>query len=416
MKQESDSFSVKQIFAAAYLLKWLSISCIVGVLSGSASALFLTVLDGVTNYRESNAWIIILLPAAGLVIGLLYYYYGKDVVRGNNLVFDEFYHQKKTIPFKMAPLVFMGTIITHLFGGSAGREGTAVQMGGAIADQFTNLFKLSANERKIILLAGISAGFASVFGTPLAGTLFALEVIVIGNVLYQAFLPTILSAYIAHYTCLAWSVTHTEYKISSISDITVVNILWCLLAGTLFGLTAILFSRSSRLFSKLSERLLPYPPLRPFIGGIIIAIAVWLIGTTKYIGLGIPTILESFNNPIPPYDFALKILFTAFTLGVGFKGGEVTPLFFIGATLGNALVWFIPLPISLLAGMGFVAVFAGATKTPIACIILGVELFGIDGAAYLALACAMSYFVSGKTGIYESKAINSTSSQPSSHL
>ena len=400
--------SFEQSFSLLFLLKWAFICLLIGALTGSASAVFLWTLEWATNYREANLWIIALLPISGLIIGLSYHYYGESVVKGNNLLIEEFHSPKKIIPFKMAPLVFIGTILTHLFGGSAGREGTAVQVGGAIADQFTKIFKLSDFDRKIVLITGISAGFASVFGTPLAGAIFALEVMIIGRVRFEAIVPSFLAAVFANYFCDVWQISHhTHYNISTVSDLTPATILWSLLAGIIFGLVSMLFSKSTHFWGTLFKKRIKYPPLRPVIGGVIIAVVVYLMGTTKYIGLGVPTIVDAFNINLNSYDFILKLLFTSFTLGAGFKGGEVTPLFFIGATLGNILVWFIPMPMPLLAGMGFVAVFAGATNTPIACTIMGIELFGIESGIFIALACTTSYLFSGHSGIYSAQIIGS---------
>ncbi|MFV0541260.1 MAG: voltage-gated chloride channel family protein [Aestuariibaculum sp.] len=399
--------SFEQIPSLLYLLKWLFICLVLGCLTGSISAFFLTSLDWITNYRETHLWIIWLLPIGGLIIGLLYHYFGDSAVKGNNLLLEEFHSPKKIIPFKMAPLVLFGTLITHLFGGSAGREGTAVQIGGAIADQFTKIFKLSKRDRKILLIAGISAGFSSVFGTPIAGGIFALEVLVLGRLRMDAIVPSFLAAVFANYFCTIWQVSHTHYHIPTLAEITPINLLWALLAGIIFGLAAMLFSRLTHFWSRLFKNTITYPPFRPVIGGIILAITIYLIGTTKYIGLGIPSIVNSFSSHMNAYDFLIKILLTSFTLGAGFKGGEVTPLFFIGATLGNVLIWFIPLPMAMLASMGFVAVFAGATNTPIACTIMGIELFGIETGVFIAIACSTAYLFSGHSGIYTSQIIGS---------
>ncbi|SEF83861.1 H+/Cl-antiporter ClcA [Flavobacterium urumqiense] len=386
-------------------VKWIIICTLIGLFSGTASAFFLVALEWVTLIREHNNWIIWLLPIGGLIIGLGYYYLGQEVVKGNNLLLEEYENPQHTIPLKMAPLVLIGTLITHLFGGSAGREGTAVQMGGAIADQFTNLFKLDNSERKTILILGISAGFASIFGTPLAGALFALEVLYFSKINFKSTVLSFFTAYAAYFTVELCRVKHTHYIIPIVPEITLINLLWTILVSLLFGLAAMLFSRSTHFWQTLFLKTIPFPPLRPFIGGIILAITIYFIGTTKYIGIGIPTIVDAFSTPNNSYDFLIKILFTGFTLGAGFKGGEVTPLFFVGATLGSALSVVVPLPIALLAGMGFVAVFSGATHTPIACTVMGMELFGVESGIFIGTACLIAYFSSGSVGIYQAQIV-----------
>jgi H+/Cl- antiporter ClcA len=390
---------------SSLLLKWISISILIGFFSGSASAFFLVSLEWVTQIRENNNWIIWLLPIGGLAIGLGYYYWGKSVVKGNNLLLEEYENPQKIIPLKMAPMVLFGTLITHLFGGSAGREGTAVQMGGAIADQFTKLFHLDASERKTILILGISAGFASIFGTPLAGALFALEVVYFSKINFKSIFLSFLVAYIAYFTVELYHVKHTHYAIPFLPENNFTTLFWVIIVSILFGLAAMLFSRSTHFWGYLFSKTISFPPLRPFVGGCFIALTVYFIGTTKYIGLGVPMIVDAFSNPNASYDFLLKILFTGFTLGAGFKGGEVTPLFFVGATLGSALSLIVPLPIALLAGMGFVAVFSGATHTPIACTVMGMELFGIESGIFIGIACLIAYFSSGSVGIYNSQIV-----------
>jgi len=384
--------------------KWIFICVLIGFFSGSASAFLLVALEWAAHYRGQNNWIIWLLPIGGLVIGLGYHYYGTSVVKGNNLLLEEYETPKKTIPLKMAPLVLLGTIITHLFGGSAGREGTAVQMGGAISDQFTTIFKLDNSDRRTLIILGISAGFASVFGTPLAGALFALEVLYFSKVSYKSMILSFLVAYIAYFTVEVWEVKHTHYSIPIVPDLNLNLLFWIIPISILFGLSAMLFSRSTHYWGTLFSKI-KYPPLRPFVGGILFAVAIYFIGSTKYLGLGVPIIVESFSKPSEYYDFLAKILFTGFILGAGFKGGEVTPLFFIGATLGSVLSLVVPLPIALLAGMGFVAVFSGATHTPIACTVMGIELFGIQSGAYVGIACFIAYLASGPIGIYHSQIV-----------
>ena len=388
-------------------VKWLAIYLIVGGMVGSATAFFLQSLDYVTLLRTNHIWVVYFLPMAGLLIGLLYYYYGDAANKGNNLLIET--HQSlengetpKPIPFKMAPLVFMSTLLTHVAGGSAGREGTAVQMGGAIADQFTGLFKLNAADRKTILIIGISSGFAAVFGTPLAGAIFALEILSIKKIKINQVFASFFVANIAHYSCLAWQVKHTVYSIPSIPAISLTTLAWAIIAGILFGLTALAFTSTGKLFENIFNKI-KFAPLRPFIGGIIIALFIVVFNSTKFIGLGIPTIQDAFINNAGQFDFAIKLILTSFTLSAGFKGGEVTPLFFIGATLGNLLIWFIPLPMALLAGMGFVAVFSGATNCVFASIALGLELFGMKAGVYVGLASVAAYFTSGPNGIYSAK-------------
>ena len=387
------------------IFKWILICFIVGILAGASSSLFLYTLNWATNYRESHLWMIFLLPVAGLIIGLLYHYYGKDVIKGNNVILEEYENPRKIIPLKMAPMVYVGTILTHLFGGSAGREGTAVQMSTAIADQFTGIFKLTETERKIILIIGISGGFASVFGTPLTGAVFAIEVLYFSRVSIKSIVPSFLTAFIAFYTVEFIQIPHTHYPKPYIPELHLQLIPWLIFAGIVFGLTARIFSTTVHYFSQKAKDLIAYPPLRPFLGGLIFTAVIYFTGATKYLGLGIPTILESFKHVQEGDVFLLKLIATTFILGVGFKGGEVTPLFFIGATLGSALSIFVPLPVSLLAAMGFVAVFSGATHTPIACTIMGIELFGWQSGIYVGIACFIAYFFSGYLGIYESQVV-----------
>ncbi|MFT4113717.1 voltage-gated chloride channel family protein [Silvibacterium sp.] len=394
------------------LLRWLGIASCAGVLGGSASALLLASLNLATDVRESHLWLIALLPLAGLFVGCLYRYLGSSVEAGNNLILEEVHeevqHPRGTIPLRMTPLILLGTFLTHLFGGSAGREGTAIQTGASLADQLTRLFRLRRGDRRILLMAGISAGFGSVFGTPLAGAVFGIEVLAIGRLSYAAIFPCFVGAFVGDLTTRAWHVHHTVYTVTQLAPMTPRNLLAACAAGIAFGVTAMLFAKATHAISHFMKKHIAWGPARPLLGGIVVALAVAAVHTTRYIGLGVPVIVESFQHPLHWYDFAAKFAFTAVTLGTGFKGGEVTPLFYIGSTLGNALAHILPLPTSLLAGMGFVAVFAGAANTPIASSLMAVELFGAEAGAFAAIACVVSYLFSGHSGIYHAQRLGSS--------
>ena len=398
----------EQFLALPQLSKWFIISCIVGIFSGLGSAALLASLDWATNWRESHLWIIALLPLAGFLSGWIYHRYGKKVEAGNNLLLEEIHNPKNIIPLRMAPMVLLGTDITHLFGGSAGREGTALQIAASLADQLTKIFRFKHANRQILLMSALSGGFASVFGTPLAGTIFGLEVLAIGTINHDALFPCLVAAVVGDRITLVLGFHHTAYRHAPlVPTVTPMALISAIVAGAIFGIVAMIFARLTHKTSHFFKAKISYPPFRPAIGGAIVALSVWAIGSTKYIGLGIPTIVDAFYTQLPPWDFVAKIALTALTLGAGFKGGEVTPLFFIGATLGNALSLILALPAPLLAGMGFVAVFGGAANTPIASTLMGIELFGLESGVFIAIACVMSYVFSGHAGIYSSQRIGS---------
>jgi H+/Cl- antiporter ClcA len=388
------------------LAKWCGIGIVTGLITGTTSAVLLTALDWATGWREVHPWIIWLLPIGGLISGLLYYYLGKGVEAGNNLLLTEIQDPQQIIPWQMSPLVLLGTTIAHLVGASIGREGTAVQMGAATVDQLTPWLRLNTADRRILLMSGISGGFASVFGTPLAGMIFGVEVLAVGKFRHEGLFPCLIAAIIGDLVTLAWGLHHQAYRIPLIPELTIWGILTAMTAGIIFGLTARVFVSLTHTISDYVKAAISYPPLRPVMGGVVVLIVIQLAGTDKYSGLGIPTIASAFQTAVAPWDFAAKIGLTALSLGSGFKGGEVTPLFYIGATLGNALAPVLWLPAPLLAGMGFVGVFAGAANTPVAATLMAIELFGVAPANYMGIACIVSYLCSGYPGIYRSQQLD----------
>lgn len=381
----------------------LGLAALVALLSGSSSALFLAMLDELTQLRGEQKWLIYLLPFAGLLVGWLYQRFGGLAARGNNQLLDEFHVRKGGIPWVMAPLVLLGTLITHAFGGSAGREGTAVQMGASLAQALGNRLGLARRQQQALLLMGMAGGFGAVFGTPLAGAVFAIEVLGKGQHRYRHLLSALLTAWGAHVVCLTWGIAHTPFALHHTFNVAPTSVFALGAAALAFGLAARLFSGLGHFLNRHLSKLLPNLPLRVFAGGLLLSLVFWITQNDRYLGLGVPVILEAFDQPVPWYDFLAKTLYTTFTLGAGFKGGEVTPLFFTGATLGSSLSALLPLPTDWLAALGLVAVFAGATNTPLACALLGAELFGWMLFPVALPVCWLAVMVSGPAGIYSSQ-------------
>lgn len=386
------------------ILKWSVILSFISLVVGSASAFFLLALEKVTQFRESNFWIVYFLPLAGIFIGWLYFYYGKNVTKGNNLLLEEIHSPTSIIPIRMATFVFFGTIVTHLFGGSAGREGTAVQMGGSIAHQLVRFLPLTSKEQQTLIILGMSAGFASVFGTPIAAAIFSIEVVRIGTSRWKLILPSLVTAYLAHLVCLEWGVSHSHYPNIPL-DITNTAIC-CLVVISIFsGWVAKLFTLFIHKVTELHSAFIHYPPFRPLFGGIILVVLFGFGFSPVYFGLGLPTIQAAFVELLPWETFLLKLILTTITIGSGFKGGEVTPLFFIGASLGNVFGYFDPGHLMLFVGVGFISVFAGASNTPIASAIMGMELFGWESGIIFFLTSQIAYISSGHSSIYSSQII-----------
>ncbi|WP_261857589.1 voltage-gated chloride channel family protein [Photobacterium sanguinicancri] len=404
------------------IIRWTLLITPVAILVGSLNAFFLWILSTATATRVDNPWLIYLLPLAGIVIVYCYRNLGKNSEGGNNLIMDEIHQPGAGIPTRMGPLVLITTVITHLFGGSAGREGTAVQIGGATTHWLARLFKLNEADTRLILISGVAAGFGAVFGTPLTGAIFALEVLAIGRLRYDAIIPALFAAILADFVCSALGAHHTHYRIDFLQNITLFDQvlkvdLWLMvkiiIGSVAFGLAGYLFGELTHAFKDIFKATLKNPYVIVVTGGLIVIGLTQWIGNYDYIGLGVystreggVSILSAFQEGGAEwYSWALKLLLTAITLAAGYKGGEVTPLFFVGATLGNTMAWLLGAPVDLFAALGFLAVFAAATNTPLACTIMGVELFGADHMLYFAIACYTAYYFSGHTGIYSSQRV-----------
>lgn len=394
----------------------LGLAALVGALAGTGGAGFLAALDHVTRMRFDHPWLLALLPLAGVLMVWVYRRFGGRSDRGNNLIIDEIHQPGAGVPLRMAPLVVGATLLTHLCGGSAGREGTAVQMGGAFAGGVKRLLRLDAAHQAMLLSAGVAAGFGAVFGTPLAGAVFALEVLTRGRVAYTWLGPCLVAALVGDQVCLAWGARHIDYQaLAPIAHtgpgLDPAFIAQAAVLGLLCGLVARVFATAAHGMGRL-----PFPSrqgwwLRPVFGGTAVGLLTLVLGTDAYLGLGAwspdpadPTLQTVFAvGGAGPWDWAWKLVFTVLTIGTGFKGGEVTPLFLIGAAFGHVAGPLVGLPLALGAAVGLVAVFAGATKTPLACTLLAVELFGGGELALFAVACFASYLASGTGGIYSAQ-------------
>jgi H+/Cl- antiporter ClcA/PII-like signaling protein len=426
----------EHIALGRYFLKWFLIGAPAGAIIGAAVALFLWALETVTTWRWQTdtsiglPWLLFLLPLAGIGIGLMYSLFGKSVEGGNNLIMEQIHEPGGGVPSRMAPLVLIGTVVTHLFGGSAGREGTAIQMGGSIASTIARWCKFNAIDTRTLLMIGIAGGFGSVFGVPLTGAIFAVEVLAIGLVDFQSIVPCLIASVVGDWTTRACGIHHQGYSIAAFAHLNLIQsaseLSWPLLgkvaiAAVAFGLASVIFAELTHGLQRVFKWIIPWPILRPALGGAVVILLAFFIGA-DYLGIGVKPdphyphqvcIVSSFRYGGATYwSWWWKILFTAVTLSSGFKGGEVTPLFFVGAAMGNTMARLLHAPIDLFAGLGFVAVFAGATNTPLACTVMGIELFAGQSdlvhsgfVVYLATACFLANLLSGHSGIYLSQRI-----------
>ena len=385
----------------AALAQWIALGSLVGGICGAASAFFLWLLERATEFRTGHEVLVYALPIAGLGIGWIYERFGLPIKGGNNLVIDTIHDEGPEIPLRMAPMVLVGTVLTHLFGGSAGREGTAVQMGASLTDWVSHRLRLDKRVRRQLLAAGVAGGFGSVFGTPIAGTVFGLEFIVLGRIEYDALVPALVASIVGDMTTRALGTVHTHYPAASPVPLTPLLLLKWVVFAAAVALVATVFIELTHGIKKQGEKYFPRLPLRMFVGGVVL-VGLWkLVGTSDYLGLGVPTIVRSFHDPkLPVYAFAVKLVFTAITLGAGFLGGEVTPLFFIGAALGSVLARLLGIPLELGAGVGLAAVFAASSNTPLALSIMAAELLGAPAFPHVVIVCVLAYLLAGHRSIY----------------
>lgn len=385
--------------------RWIFLAALTGTLAGLSAFVFLFLLDWATTMRLQNPLLIWGLPVAGLGIGWLYHRVGRDVAGGHALILDEIHEPQKWIPLSIVPLILFSTVVTHLFGGSAGREGTVVQMGAALSEKVSRLFRVPLLERKILLMAGMGAGFGAAIGTPWAGAIFGLEVIAVGSLSSFAWLECLVAAWVAYGVTIFLNAPHSRLPLLEIPALELSTLLWVAVAGMIFGLAARTFVTVTHAVEWAFNKSIGFAPLKPFFGGIALVALYALEGSDRFAGLGFPLIQQALQSPAG-FDLPiLKGVFTALTVGTGFKGGEFVPLVFIGTTLGSALSAILPVSFSLLAALGFAAVFGGAANTPLACTIMVMEIFGYRIGPFALVACCMSYCLSGPYGLYQSQRI-----------
>ncbi|MCI5752820.1 MAG: chloride channel protein [Oscillospiraceae bacterium] len=393
----------KSIYAE--FVKWLAVAIIVGIFVGIAGAAFHHALDFATEFRTEHPIIMLGLPLAGLIIVFLYNICGMKDDKGTNSVILEA-RGNKNVSILLAPLIFTATFLTHLCGGSAGREGAALQMGASLASPLRKLLKLDPKDSAELAMCGMAAGFSALFGTPIAAAVFAMEVTIVGAAQYTAIVPCILSAVTATITAGIFGVTPTAFNVLNVpafSENGAVTLLKVLLLGILCALVSILFCEAMHIAGKLYQKYIKNPYLRVLAGSAIVLLLTLILGTYDYNGAGVNVIERAFAGEAFPLAFLIKILLTALTLGAGFKGGEIVPSFFVGATLGCAASHLIGLDPSFGAAVGLLAVFCGVTNCPLATIILGIELFGAQGLVFYAAAIAVSYMLSGYQGLYSAQ-------------
>lgn len=382
---------------------WTFLSCFVGVVGGLIGVAFYKALSLVTAIREANLWLIYFLPFAGLVIVFLYRIMDLKKDPGTNLLITAVVAHEQKVPQRMALLIFTATVITHLFGGSAGREGASLQLGGCCGSGIGRLFHLEEQDQKLITMCGMSALFSAVFGTPITATIFVIEFISVGIMHYSALVPCLTAAYIAKLIAESFAIKAEAFHITQAVTFELAACAKVVALGAACALAGIVFCMILHKVGHLLRDHIKNDYLRIFVGGSIVVIGTVLVGTNDYNGAGTAIIEHAIEGHAVWYACILKMLFTAVTLGSGYKGGEIVPSFFIGATMGCVLGPILGLPASFAAGLGLVGVFCAVVNCPLASIILSVELFGAECMPFFAIICVVSYMLSGPYSLYSSQ-------------
>lgn len=390
-------------FAAAFL-KWVMLASPVGVVVGLMGVLFHFAVEQATHFQQQYPWLLYLLPLGGIIIVLLYQKTGMEKDMGTNTVIQAV-RGENPLRFRAAPLIFISTVITHLLGGSSGREGAALQIGGSMGARMADWLRLNQREHQTLIMCGMSACFAALFGTPLTATIFVLEVISVGVMHYAALVPCLTSALIGYGIANLFHIQPTSFVIASMPQIGIFSAVQVAALSVLCALVSVLFCVSMHQAGKLYKKYLPNPLVRAVTGGFIVIALTLLVGTRNYNGAGMAMIERAVAGETEWFAFLMKIIFTAATLGAGFKGGEIVPTFFVGSTFGCAMAPLLGLDPSFGAGIGIAALFCGVVNCPVASFVLAIELFGGQGAVFFGIASAISYMMSGYYGLYSGQKI-----------
>jgi H+/Cl- antiporter ClcA len=403
-KREILEKSKYSAFYVSAFVKWTLFSLIVGLAGGGVGAGFSHLISYVTDIRMANEWLIYLLPLGGIVIALIYHLL-KVEHKGTNDVFEAVRSEKK-VPFSLAPAITLGAGITHLLGGSAGKEGAALQLGGSIASLISKAFRSDDKDRHILTVSGMSAVFSAVFGTPMGAAVFAVEVVSVGYVSLSALYPSFASALVAYLIAVKLGVHPERFNVDLIPEVSAEYLLKVLALAVIVALVSILFCLAMKYSHEGFEKYIRNPYVRAAVGGIAVIVLTLMVGSKDYNGSGLHIIEGIFHGEeVSRLAFLLKIIFTAVTIGSGFKGGEIVPTLFIGATLGFTVADIIGMPVALSAAIAMVALFASVTNCPIASVFLAVELFGAEGLLYYALAIFVSFVLSGYFSLYTGQKI-----------